>query len=147
VPDLAFRVLGALQLEISNQVPKERIRGIQLHCQIHIETARRHYTDTERDRLRALFGEPELWRQSLRSMFWANITLEVPGFTGSTIVDLPIPCTERREYFDVLEPGDVPLILFFSGTVFYETPAGALQVAPIPWSSEARFLLPMEVRA
>ena len=39
----------------------------------------------------------------------------------------------------------VPLCFQFSGTVFYEGPDGALQVAPISWDKEAKFRLPLRV--
>ena len=47
----------------------------------------------------------------------------VPGFTGSTELDLPVPLTYDMEigatrYFAGLEDGEVPLLLLFSGTVF-----------------------------
>ena len=49
------------------------------------------------------------------------------------------------KYFAGLEGGEVPLCLQFSGTVFYENREGALQVAQIPWSAEARYRLPVGV--
>jgi hypothetical protein len=37
----------------------------------------------------------------------------------------------------------VPLLLFFSGTVFYANDQGDLQVAQIPWEKEVSFRLPV----
>jgi len=64
--------------------------------------------------------------------------------------ELQVPCTvdlnvASGKYFQSLASGAVPLLLLFSGTVFHAAPDGALQAAPIPWSSEARFSLPLAV--
>ena len=73
----------------------------------------------------------------------------MPSFTGSTLVDLPVPCTfdfnvAATKYFDGLTDGEVPVCLQFSGTVFYASPEGGLQVAPISWDKEARFKVPVK---
>jgi hypothetical protein len=74
----------------------------------------------------------------------------VPPFTGSTQVELPVPCTydfnlAATKYFYALEQGEIPLLFLFSGTIFYAAEDGALQVAQIPWSKEAPFRLPAQV--
>ena len=61
-----------------------------------------------------------------------------------------MPCTfdfnvAATKYFDGLTDGDVPVCLQFSGTVFYASAEGGLQVAPISWDKEARFKLPVKV--
>ena len=48
----------------------------------------------------------------------------IPGFTGTTLVDLQLPCTfdftvASTKYFHALEAGEIPLCVMFSGTVFY----------------------------
>ena len=55
----------------------------------------------------------------------------VPGFEGSTTVDLQVPCTfdfnvAATKYFEGLSDGDIPLRMMFSGTVFYADEEGAL---------------------
>jgi len=159
MPDLRFRVTGAapvpysaapvlaLHLAIENATPGEEIRSIALECQIRIETARRHYSEPEQRRLTDLFGEPERWGQTLHSMLWAHAPALVPPFRGRTVADLKVPCTldlavATARYFNSLEQGCVPLTLLFSGSVFHEDEDGALQVTPIPWSSEASYPLP-----
>jgi hypothetical protein len=97
-----------------------------------------------------LFGEPDRWSSTLRSMLWTHADLVIPAFTGSTIADLQIPCTfdfnvAATKYFHGVSDGEIPLILLFSGTLFYAGPEGALQVAPIPWDKEARYRLPVQV--
>jgi hypothetical protein len=62
---------------------------------------------------------------------------------------LQVPCTfdfniASTKYFHGVESGEIPLCFLFSGTVFYDGGGGAPQVAPISWSKEARFRLPVE---
>ena len=162
MPDLNFQVEGAeavpfaaspllvFKLHIANANAHEPIQTIALRCQIQIEATRRHYSAQEQERLRDLFGEPERWGQTLRAMLWTHTSIVVPPFTGSTVVDLPVPCTfdfnvAATKYFAGLEDGEVPLILLFSGTVFYEADDGRLQVEQISWSKEAKFRLSVKV--
>jgi hypothetical protein len=75
--------------------------------------------------------------------------LQVSPFSGSTVVDMPVPCTYDLEvvaakYFYALEDGEVPLEFLFSGTVFY---AGRAEVTGRPdlLEREAEFRLPVRV--
>jgi len=160
VPDLSFRVDGAgavqfaaapllrLDLRIDNAPPEEAIHTVALRCQIQIEATRRHYTPDEQTRLTDLFGEPDRWSRTLRSLLWTHVSLVVPRFTGSTVVELQVPCTfdfnvAATKYFSAMADGDLPLCLQFSGTVFYQGADGGLQISPIAWDKEARFRLPV----
>jgi hypothetical protein len=83
-------------------------------------------------------------------MLWTFTNVNVPAFTESVLVDLPVPCTfdfnvAAAKYFYALENGEVPLTLLFSGTVFYDAGGDQLQVAQIPWEKEAAFRLPVPV--
>jgi hypothetical protein len=159
LPDLSFRVTGVeaptqsatprlnFKLRIDNTDPEEAIQSILLRCQIRIEPAARRYDDAEKKRLLDLFGAPERWSETLRSMLWTHSSVVAPPFRGSVEIDLPVECTfdltvASAKYFDGLASGDVPLLLLFSGTIFYEA-AGALQVAQIPWSKETAWRLPV----
>jgi Family of unknown function (DUF6084) len=160
-PELDFAVEGAhpvrhvvaptLGLDVRVERPDGgSVRSVALSVQIRIAAARRSYTPTERGRLVELFGLPEQWSESVRSLLWTNATAQVPPFTGSTTVELQLPCTYDLEvtgarYFAALEDGDVPLELLFSGTVFYADPSGRLQVAAIAWDREAEHRLPVSV--
>jgi hypothetical protein len=161
MPDLSFQVEGAqavpfaaspllaFRLRIATGADQP-IHTVALRCQVRIEVARRRYGAQEQAKLLDLFGEPERWGQTLRPMLWTHTSVVVPGFTGSTVVDLPVPCTydfnvAAAKYFHALEGGEVPLCLLFSGTVFYTAEDGALQVAQIPWEKEATFRLPVRV--
>jgi Family of unknown function (DUF6084) len=161
VPDLQFQVedvaptpnsvspqLG-FKLRISNAVEGEAINSVALRCQVQIEPVRRRYTPDEQARLLELFGEPERWSHTLRPLLWANVSLNVPGFTASTTADLPVPCTfdfnvAMTKYAYGLQDGELPTSLLFSGTVFYAGPRG-LQIAQIPWDREAGYRVPVRV--
>jgi len=160
MPDLSLQIEGAhaveyavspllgFDLRVTNAGP-ERIHTVALRCQIQIEAARRRYYSTDQERLRDLFGEPQRWGQTLHTMLWTQTSTIVPGFTGATLVELPVPCTfdfnvAAVKYFQGLQDGDIPLCFQFSGTVFYEPETGGLQVAPIPWDKEAKFRLPVK---
>jgi hypothetical protein len=161
VPDLNFRVEGAEVLEFA-AVPsllfklriengeEEPIRSVALNTQIRIAATQRHYDTMEQERLLEVFGEPNRWRNTLRSLLWTHTVLQVPPFSGSTVVDMPVPCTYDLEviaakYFYALEDGEVPLEFLFSGTVFYAGEDGRLQVARISWEKEAEFRLPVRL--
>ena len=162
MPDLNFQIEGAeavayaaapllsFKLRVDNAVAAEPIHTVALHCQIQIEAPRRRYNEQEQARLLDLYGEPERWGQTLRTMLWTHASVVVKPFEGTTLVDLPVPCTfdfnvAAAKYFAGLEDGEVPLCLLFSGTVFYEAEDGALQVSQISWEKEARYRLPVRV--
>jgi Family of unknown function (DUF6084) len=162
VPDLSFHVDGAeaapysaapllnFKLQIANQPAHEVIQSTILRCQIQIEPAKRQYASQEKGRLLDLFGETQRWGTTLKPLLWTNTSVVVPSFTGSTLVDLPVPCTfdfnvATTKYFHALEDGEVPVQFLFSGTVFHTTRARGLQVAQIPWDREAKYRLPIQV--
>ncbi|HEX4028794.1 MAG TPA: DUF6084 family protein [Terracidiphilus sp.] len=163
MPDLSFQIEGvsvvpfaaiptlAFKMQIRNADANEAIHTVALRCQIQIDVARRRYSPLEQELMLDLFGAPERWSQTLRSMLWANVNLVIPGFAGaSTTADLHLPCTfdfnvAATKYFEGLTDGDIPLLVLFSGTVFYAPPDCGLQVAPISWEREARFKLPVKV--
>jgi hypothetical protein len=162
MPDLNFEVVGAeavafsaapllaFKLRITNANAAESIQSIALRCQIQIEVTHRKYAPEEQERLLDLFGAPERWSRTLRSMLWTHAGVTVPSFQGSTVVDLPVPCSfdfnvAATKYFAGLADGEVPLNLMFSGTIFYEPEGGSFQIEQIPWDREAKFRLPVRV--
>jgi hypothetical protein len=125
------------------------VAAIALRCQIRIEPARRRYSEAEAQRLNDLFGDTGRWADTLKPLQFTTVSAMVPGFTGSTEVDLPVPLSYDLEigstrYFAGLEAGEVPLLLLFSGTVFGAVD-GRLQVQQVPWSKEASYRLPVSV--
>ncbi|WP_078910399.1 DUF6084 family protein [Streptomyces sp. NRRL S-87] len=128
--------------------PQTRVHALALRCQLRIEPARRSYGPAEAEGLTDLFGERSRWGTTLNPLQFAQVALMVPGFTGETEVDMPVPCTydmdiSAARYFDALRDGAAPLLLLFSGTAF--TGPGGFQVAPVPWDREAAFRLPVSV--
>jgi hypothetical protein len=162
MPELNFQLEGAevtpyaatpqiaLKLRLTNAPSEQAIHTVALRGQIQIEVTRRRYTAQEQEQLLDLFGAPERWSQTLRSLLWTHSSVIVPAFQGSTLVDIPVACSfdfnvAATKYFHGLTDGDIPLCVMFSGTVFYADPSGQLQVAPISWDKEARFKLPVRV--
>jgi len=162
MPDLSFRIdsahavenaaspMLAFKLRIANAELAEPIHTIALRCQIMLEVTRRKYAREDQSRLHDLFGEPSRWSQTLKSLLWTHASVVVPSFTGETVTDLPVPCTfdfnvAATKYFDGLSDGEVPILVQFSGTVFYANVQNGLQVAPISWDKEARFRLPVSI--
>jgi hypothetical protein len=161
VPNLDFAVEGAEVLEFAavpsllfklrvENLQEEPIRSVALNTQIRISATQRHYGAAEQERLLEVFGEPSRWKDTLRSLLWTHTVLQVPPFSGSTVVDMPVPCTYDLEvvwskYFYALEEGEVPLEFLFSGTVFYAGEGGRLQVERISWEKEAEFRLPVRL--
>ena len=126
-----------------------RVDAIALRCQIRIEPTRRRYSDAEAERLNDLFGDTRRWAETLRPLQFTTVSIMVPGFAGSTELDLPVMLSYDLEigsvrYFAGLESGEIPLLLLFSGTVF-STTGGRLQVQQVPWSKEASYRLPVSV--
>jgi hypothetical protein len=162
MPDLNFQIesvgvvphtvspLLAFKLRVGNSDANETIHTIVLRCQIQLEVARRKYTSDDQARLRDLFDEPSRWGQTLKTLLWTHASVIVPSFKGTTLADVPVPCTfdfnvAATKYFDGLADGDAPICMQFSGTVFYATAQGELQAAPISWDKEARFKLPVTI--
>jgi Family of unknown function (DUF6084) len=162
MPDLSFKIDGAevvkfsttplitFKLRVSNADPAEIIHSVALRSQIQIEVTRRRYTTEDQEKLRDLFGDADRWSQTLRNLLWTHVNVNVPPFQGSTVVDLPVPCTfdfnvGATKYFHGLGDGDVPLCMMFSGTVFYSAAEEQMQVSPISWEKETRFSMPMKV--
>jgi Family of unknown function (DUF6084) len=161
MPDLGFKIEGmevakfsatpaiTFKLQVTNHDPTDEIHSVALRCQIQIEVAKRRYTPADQEKLLDLFGEPDRWSKTLRNLLWTHVSLNVPPFQGSTVVDLAVPCTfdfnvASTKYFHGLGEGDVPLCLQFSGTVFYAKDGCHLQVAPISWDKETRFSVPIK---
>ena len=163
MPDLDFSVLEAdvlpfaatptllFKLRIRNASEGEEIHAILLRAQVRIETPRRRYDAEAASKLVELFGSPDRWSETLRSMLWTHLTVSVPPFSNNVTVEVPMPCTYDFEvtgtkYLYALEDGEAPLLFLFSGTIFYR-PAGSegLQVAQIPWEKEAPYRLPVRL--
>jgi hypothetical protein len=162
MPELQFQIEGAeavayaaaptlaLKLRITNTPVDQTIHTLSLRCQVQIEPTRRRYAPEEQEKLLDLFGEPERWSRTVRSLLWMNTSISIPAFKGSTMVDLQLPCSfdfniATTKYFHAIDRGDIPLCVLFSGTVFYCSDDGALQVAQVPWDREVNYRFPASI--
>lgn len=161
MPDLNFKIEGAepvpfgaspllaFNVRVENAGQEVAIHTVVLRAQIQIDVTRRHYTAEEQAKLLDLFGEPDRWAKTLRSLLWTHATVIVPGFQKETVAELQVPCTfdfnvAATKYFHGLAEGDLPLNFLFSGTVFYADDQERLQASPISWDKEAKFKLPLK---
>jgi len=127
----------------------ERVHALALRAQIRIEPQRRRYDDTEERALLDLFGDRSRFAETLRPFAWLHASTVAQGFTESTEIELPLPCTYDFEvsgttYLHALRDGEIPLLFLFSGTVFTRGTTG-FSVAQVPWDLEARYRLPVAV--
>jgi hypothetical protein len=160
VPDLRFQIEGAeatpnaaapiitFKVRVTD-AEMQPIHSIALRVQVQIEPVRRRYSAQEQEHLYELFGEPERWSKSTTPLLWANLNVNVPAFDGSAVFDVAVPCTfdfnvAVTKYIHGLEAGEIPVSLFFSGTVFHAGRMG-LQIAQIPWDRNAAFQLPIQL--
>ena len=142
-PQLAFRLA-------ITETEAVAVQSVLLKCQLRIEPARRRYQVEDPERLLDMFGPPERWGKTMRSMLWTHVQSIVPAFVGATTVDLAVPCSfdfnvAATKYFAAMDEGHIPLCFLFSGTVFYQTEDAGLQVAPISLDKQADFRLPVAV--
>jgi hypothetical protein len=161
VPELAFNVCGAEPLEYA-AVPtlkfalgivapgRQEIRSVLLDVQIQISARQRGYDEPSQERLLELFGTPDRWATTLRTLPWLRTTLVVPAFSGETVTDVLVPCSYDFEvsasrYLAALSDGEIPLEFMFSGSVFFSGADGGLQMSRIGWESDAHYRLPLEV--
>lgn len=141
-PTLAFR----MRLD---DVAGEIFHSIALRCQIRIEPQRRRYSPAEEARLLELFGEAPRWGDTLKPFLWTHVSTVVPGFTGRSEADLPVPCSYDLEvagakYLHSLDDGEIPLVFLFSGTIFAKA-ADGLKVMPVSWNKDASYRMPVRV--
>jgi hypothetical protein len=160
-PEPEFAVLGArpvryaaapmLALDLQVNEPSGRqVYMMALSIQLMIEPARRRYDDETRARLIELFGAPERWSVTTRSLVWSQLDVVVPAFTGSTTVAIPVACHYDLElaaakYLHSLPDGLAPLALHFNGMIYYRGEDGGLQMVLVPWTKSIDFLMPVSV--
>jgi hypothetical protein len=143
VPTLDFDVHVA-------ETSGHEVYTMALTVAITIEPARRAYAGDAHARLEGLFGAPERWAVTTRSLAWAQAAVLVPAFTGATTFKVAIPCSYDLEqscaaYFSALAEGEVPLAFHFNGTILYRGDADSLQMVLVPWSCTVDFSLPVAV--
>lgn len=159
MPDLAFDVVAAepdrygasptmlFKLRIA-ETSGDPVHTMFLRTQIQIDAQLRQYSEPEKERLGELFGTKERWGDTLRPFNWTHGAMMVPGFRGSTEVDLAVPCSydfdvAAVKYMHGLSDGVIPLSFLFSGTVISRGATG-YSVTQIPWHKESTYPLPVE---
>lgn len=162
MPDLDFEIISAdvkpqaavptivFNLQITNDIEDEEIYAVGLKSQIRIEAVHRKYDEEAKSLLREVFGKPERWDENLKSLYWKQVTIPVPRFTGQTQVEIPLECSEDLstsvgKYFYAIEEGEVPLTFIFKGSVFYKGSEDTIQVTPVPWEKEASYNMSISV--
>ena len=159
MPELKFEIISAevrpyaafptivFKLQISNEIENEEVYAAALKCQIMIEAIKRPYDAETKKRLYELFGEPHRWGETLKSLVWMIVNIPVPRFTGKTVVEVSVPCSEDQglaagKYFYGVRDEKVPLAFLFSGTLFFKGAEDQLQITQVPWEKEASFKMP-----
>ncbi len=162
VSELSFSIAGArvepyaaapqlvlrLRVAETSGVP---VHAITLSAQVRIEPQQRRYDDPrESAALVELFGPPERYGDTLRTLLWTHVSATVLAFERETELDLTIPCSydfdvAANKYLRGLEAGEIPLLVQFSGTVFVRGEDGGVAAELVPWSCEARYRLPVAV--
>jgi hypothetical protein len=142
VPTLRFG------LDITARGEPTSVRSVALSVEIRIAATTRTYNPEERARLVELFGHDDDWARNLHAMHWTTLAVNIPAFTDSVSVDLPVTCTYDLEvtgakYLHAVDHGQIPLEFLFSGTVFYSDPSGRLQVCRVGWDKDASYRLPV----
>ena len=160
MPEPEFAVIGArsvryaaaptlsLDLQVA-EATGHPVYMMALSIQLMIEPARRAYDEETRERLTELFGAPERWAVTTRSLVWTRLDV-LAAFTGTTTVTVPVPCSYDFElaaakYFYSLPDGEAPLALHFNGTIYYPRDDGALQMILVPWNKSIDFRMPVSV--
>ncbi|MGH3980190.1 MAG: DUF6084 family protein [Pseudonocardiaceae bacterium] len=141
-PTLLFR----LRIE---EASGAKVHSMALRCQIRVEPQRRDYGERETEQLLELFGERSRWGETRKPFQFANTSEMIAGFSGSTEIELAVPCSYDLEvaagrYFHALEDGEIPFVLMFSGTVFGKGDHG-LWIEQVPWHAETRHRTPVAV--
>jgi hypothetical protein len=126
-----------------------RVHALALRVQIRIDPRRHRYTPSETARLTDLFGEPDRWNQTLTQLQLATVAVQVTAFTGSTTVPVAVPLSydldvAAHRYLHAVRDGDIPLVMLFSGTLFYAGDTG-VQVGLVSWAEETTHTLPASV--
>jgi hypothetical protein len=124
-----------------------QVHALALNVQVRIEPQRRRYEPEESELLRDLFGEPERYGSTLRSLLWTHVSQMVLAFAGETEFDLPVACSydfevAAHKYLSALRDGEIPLELLLRGTLFAQG-EGGITAALLPWECEARYRLPV----
>jgi hypothetical protein len=146
---LAFAVLDAvpetsaaspaIRLQMQVRCDDAPIDALALRVRLQIEPWRRNYDAGERALIADFSpGKP---------LQFAEVAVMVGAFSGESTFSLPIACTydvqvASMKYFSALRDGEIPLRLFFNGTIFRGGRAD-FEVEMVPWDLECTASLPV----
>ncbi len=82
-PTIAFRVRGD-----EPEWRRKPFKAWRFARQILIEASRRHYNPGERDNLHDLFGEPERWSQTVRSLLWTHVSVDCAAIYRNIVSEI-----------------------------------------------------------
>lgn len=163
MPNLRFACTGSeadpyavgptVQLHMQlNEDTGVRVHSVALRCQLRIEPRRRGYTNGEATKVGDLFGARDRWATTMNPMQLAELSVMVPTFRYETTVPVALPLTydidiASTKYLNALDDGEIPLLVLFSGSMFYTPvePGVGVQIMQVPWHEEATFRLPVKV--
>ena len=143
-------VMPCVVLDLEIDARAADVAGVALQAQVRVDAALRAFSAVERARLSDVWGGPERFSANVGSLLWSNVAVNVGPFEGTTRAPLTLFCGHDLgeacgKLFAALEGGTLPLTALFSGSVYHRDASGALAVAPVPRSAEARFDLPVAV--
>ena len=138
----------ALRLHVT-ETTGVRVHAIALRGQVQIEPQKRRYAVAESERLGDLFGSVDRYGETLRPLLWTHVATTILAFESETEVELAIPCSydfdvAAHKYLAALEGGEIPIVLYFSGTVLLEGERG-VAAELVSWTTEAKYRLPVAV--
>ena len=157
-PEPEFQVLGAtgrrhaavpaLDFDVHVTEPGGRqVHAIALSAQIMIEPARRTYDAETREKLVELFGPPERWATTTRSLVWHQADVLVPAFVGAKTFRVAVPAS-----FDMRRPPPSTSTPARRRSSRWRSTRrhgplrgddGRLQMSLVPWSCSAEFRMPV----
>jgi len=157
---LTFDVVDA-QVERYAAAPSLRLRirarndgedwidALALRVRVQIEPYARAYESAEEHRLTEVFGDRSRWGHAVRPLQWAESSVTAGAFTRETAFDVALPCSydlnvASGKFISALESGDIPLRLFFTGTIFRGSTTG-FTVEMLPWSTECTTRLALQL--
>src|SRR3954469_8739645 len=70
-----------------------RVHSGLLRCLFQIDPRGRRYTPAEGDGLIELFDRRERWVDTVRPIYWTQVSVVVPQFESGGDVDVPVACT------------------------------------------------------
>lgn len=126
----------------------EPVDALALRVRVQLEPALRGYAAEEEPLLVEIFGARERWSSAVRPLQWHEGAVMLGRFSEEAEFDLHVPCTydmyvSAGKYLTALNDGEIPVRLFFNGTVFRGASSG-FEVEMLPWDLESTARFPLQ---